>query len=326
MIRLLYVPPASAPIPNFPVERMPEILRKGEGLLWLDFCDESDETCEPILRETFGFHPLAVADALQQTNLPKVDDWGEYLYIVVDALDYSAEDGLKQVELDVFLGSHYLVTHHDEPIPALERAWEAILRDERHVRDGADHLLYRLLDFLVASYMPIVEAMDREVDEIEDRLFVSPSPEMVERLFALKRALLTMRRTIVPQREVLNKLARDDYAVIDRRDRIFFRDIYDALVRLHDLNESMRDLVSGALETYLSVINNRMNEVMKTLTVITTLFMPISFIVGFFGMNFFGPVADFSSWTGRPAFWITLALLLGLPFGMFLWMRRRDWV
>lgn len=326
MIRLLYVPPASAPIPNFPVERMPEILRKGEGLLWLDFCDEPDETCEPILRETFGFHPLAVADALQQTNLPKVDDWGEYLYIVVDALDYSAEDGLKQVELDVFLGSHYLVTHHDEPIPALEHAWEAILRDERHVRDGADHLLYRLLDFLVASYMPIVEAMDREVDEIEDRLFVSPSPEMVERLFALKRALLTMRRTIVPQREVLNKLARDDYAVIDRRDRIFFRDIYDALVRLHDLNESMRDLVSGALETYLSVINNRMNEVMKTLTVITTLFMPISFIVGFFGMNFFGPVADFSSWTGRPAFWITLALLLGLPFGMFLWMRRRDWV
>lgn len=326
MIRLLYVPPASAPIPNFPVERMPEILRKGEGLLWLDFCDEPDETCEPILRETFGFHPLAVADALQQTNLPKVDDWGEYLYIVVDALDYSAEDGLKQVELDVFLGKHYLVTHHDEPIPALEHAWEAILRDERHVRDGADHLLYRLLDFLVASYMPIVEAMDREVDEIEDRLFVSPSPEMVERLFALKRALLTMRRTIVPQREVLNKLARDDYAVIDRRDRIFFRDIYDALVRLHDLNESMRDLVSGALETYLSVINNRMNEVMKTLTVITTLFMPISFIVGFFGMNFFGPVADFSSWTGRPAFWITLALLLGLPFGMFLWMRRRDWV
>lgn len=326
MIRVLYAPPSSLPIPAFSLEQLPEALRKGEGLIWIDFCAEPNETCEPILRETFGFHPLAVDDALQQTNLPKVDDWGEYLYIVVDALDYSAEDGLKQVELDVFLGKRYLVTHHDEPIPALDHAWEAILRDERHVRDGADHLLYRLLDFLVAAYIPIVEAMDREIDEIEDRLFISPSPEMVERLFALKRALLTMRRTIVPQREVLNKLARDDYAVIDRRDRIFFRDIYDALVRLHDLNESMRDLVSGALETYLSIINNRMNEVMKTLTVITTLFMPISFVVGFFGMNFFAPAADFSLWTGQPAFWITLGVLLGLPFAMFWWMRGRGWV
>jgi magnesium transporter len=135
-----------------------------------------------------------------------------------------------------------------------------------------------------------------------------------------------MRRILLPQREVLNKLARDDYRVIDPNDRIFFRDIYDHLVRLHDLNESLRDLVSGVMDTYLSVINNRMNEVMKTLAVITTLFMPITFVTGFFGMNFFEPVAGLLGWTSEQVFIITLGILLLLPIGMYIWMRRRTWV
>ncbi len=326
MIRILFTSEKTGLQVDYPLTKLDQALKARSGVLWVDFCGEPNETCEPILRDVFGFHPLAVEDALQQTNLPKVDDWGEYLYIVLDALDLSPEGELRQIELDVFLGTNYLVTHHDDPIPALERAWEACQRDERHVRDGADHLLYRIADYIVAAYIPIVEQMDTEIDAIEDQLFVSPSADMVERLFDLKRALLAMRRTITPQREVLNKLARDDYRVIDHRDRVFFRDVYDALVRLHDLNESMRDLVGGALDTYLSIINNRMNDVMKTLTVITTLFMPISFIAGFFGMNFFEPVAHLVGWTGKAALSATLALMLFLPGAMFLWMRRRGWV
>jgi magnesium transporter len=135
-----------------------------------------------------------------------------------------------------------------------------------------------------------------------------------------------MRRIIAPQREVLNKLARDDYRMIDPRDRIFFRDVYDHLVRLHDLNESMRDLVGGALDMYLSVINNRMNEVMKTLTVITTLFMPISFVAGFFGMNFFEPVAHMTRWTDQPAFIVMFLITILLPISIYMWLRRRTWV
>jgi magnesium transporter len=325
MIRVLFFSKQDGLQTNYPIEKLCQALQENDGLFWVDFCGEANETCEPILRETFGFHPLAVEDALQQTNLPKVDDWGDYLYIVLDALDFPDQE-LKQIELDVFLGKHYLVTHHDVPIPALEQAWEACQRDERHVHQGADHLLYRLMDYVVTAYLPIVEQMDREIDEIEDRLFISPSPNTVERLFALKRALLAMRRTITPQREVLNKLARDDYRVIDHRDRIFFRDVYDALVRLHDLNESMRDLVGGALDTYLSVINNRMNEVMKTLTIITTLFMPLSFVAGFFGMNFFLPDVPITEWMTRPIFYIVLCAMLVLPLLMYFWMRRRGWV
>ena len=163
-------------------------------------------------------------------------------------------------------------------------------------------------------------------DQIEDQVFNYPGPRTLEKLFALKRILLTMRRIILPQREVLNKLARDDYKVIDPKDRIFFRDIYDHLVRLHDLNESLRDLVGGVLDTYLSVINNRMNEIMKTLTVITTIFMPLTFVTGFFGMNFFEPLGNLKHWTTNPAFYITMAIMLSLPVGMYIWMRRRTWV
>jgi len=142
----------------------------------------------------------------------------------------------------------------------------------------------------------------------------------------LKRILLTMRRIILPQREVFNKLARDDYRVIDPKDRVFFRDIYDHLVRLHDINESLRDLVGGAMDTYLSVINNRMNEVMKALAIITTLFMPITFVTGFFGMNFFEPVAHLTGWTNTQMFEVMLAIMLVLPVTMYIWMRRRTWV
>jgi magnesium transporter len=172
----------------------------------------------------------------------------------------------------------------------------------------------------------MVERIDEEIDAIEDEVFTRPRQDLLQRIFSLKRALVSMRRIIAPQREVLNKLARDDFDVVDERDRIFFRDIYDHLVRLHDLIESMRDLVSGALDTYLSVVNNRMNDVMKTLTVITTMFMPISFVTGFFGMNFFEPVASLTTWTNKLVFAITLTVFIVLPAGMYLWMRRRTWV
>ncbi len=294
MIRILFQSPQTKLDIDYPVEKLGHALQNKKGLTWVDFNGEPDALCEPILSKVFGFHPLAVDDALQETHTPKVDDWGEYLYIVLNAFDYGRDKkstALYTDELDIFLGENYVVTHHDKPIEALDQVWTACQRDERHTQSGADHLLYKIVDFIVAEYMPIVSLLDDEIDDIEDQVFNKPTRDTLEQIFSLKRTLLSMRRVITPQREVLNKLARDDYRVIDPGDRIFFRDVYDHLVRLQDLNESMRDLVGGVLDTYLSVINNRMNDVMKTLTVITTLFMPISFVSGFFGMNFFEPTA-----------------------------------
>jgi len=329
MIRTLFYQPDQPLRTDLAPEEFQSVLQASEVLLWVDFSEEPPEVCEPILL-SFKFHPLSIDDALQETHSPKIDDWSDYLYIVINYMHLNGEtedDWDTEVdELDIFLGPNYIITHHDHTLPSLDATWVSCQRDLRHVQGGADHLLYRIIDNVVTEYMPIVERIDEAIDIIEDEVFDRPVPKTLERIFSLKRVLLAMRRILLPQREVLNKLARDDYRIIDQKDRIFFRDIYDHLVRLHDLNESLRDLVSGALDTYLSVVNNRMNEIMKTLTLITTLFMPITFVTGFFGMNFFEPVAQLFGWTSRQAFLVTMGILALLPVGMYMWMRRRTWV
>lgn len=305
-------------------------LQDPNSLLWVDFAGTPPEEDEPILRKTFHFHPLAIDDALQESHVPKIDDWGEYVYIVLHAICLDKSDGLHidTQELDIFLGKNYVVTHHDEDIPSLNHVWDSVLRDERHFKHGVDHLLYRISDEVVASYMPVIEELDQEIDDVEEFLFNTPRPKTLENIFDIKRAVLHMRRIIAPQREVLNKLARDDYEVIDSEARVYFRDVYDHLVRLHDISENIRDLISGTLDTYLSVTNNRMNEVMKTLTIITTLFMPLSFVAGFFGMNYFvpDPAVPLYAWVSRPSFLITMTIIIILPILMFSWMRRRGWM
>jgi magnesium transporter len=240
--------------------------------------------------------------------------------------DQQRDERLDTLELDIFLGRNYLVTYQAQPIATVDRVWSACQRDERHLQRGASHLLYKVADELAAEYMPVIEQIDDAIDQIEDQVFDDPGPVLLEQLFVLKRALLRLRRILGPQREVLNKLARGDYDVIGKDHLIFFRDVYDHFIRLHDITESLRDLVGSALDTYLSVVNNRMNDVMKTLTIITTLFMPLSFLSGFFGMNFFQPVTSLDVWTGRLAFGLTLAAMVLLPVGMYLWMRRRAWM
>lgn len=305
-----------------------EALEDAQGLLWVDFQGEPPEVCEPVMINIFHFHQLAVDDALQETHIPKIDDWEQYLYIALRAITFETTDGdfIDTPELDVFLGHNYIVTHHDKPVPALERTWKHVQRDSRHIRQGADHILYLIIDELAVELMKVVDQLDDEIEVIEDLIFDLPGPQILEKAFTLKRATIHLRRTLSPLREVLNKLARDQYDVIDVKDRIYFRDVYDHLVRLHEISETLRELISGALETYLSVVNNRMNDTMKTLTVITTMFMPISFVAGFFGMNFFEPVLSTPGWTGSTSLFLTLLVMVAAPSLMFVYMRKRGWM
>ncbi len=328
MIRTFYFTEEGGIQVGFDVSEIPAMLQNEAGLLWVDFQGNPPEEDEPVLRDIFQFHPLAIDDALQELHVPKLDDWGSYLYIVLSSVVFSRREPefLSTPELDVFLGRNYMVTHHDEVIEALDHLWGVLPRDVRHLQHGADHLLYRLVDDVTAGYMPVVEELDEEIDRTEDEIFVRANPAQLARIFALKRATLHLRRIISPQREVLNKLARDDFDVIDARDRVYFRDVYDHLVRLHDLTESLRDLVSGTLDTYLSVINNRMNDIMKTLTIITTMFMPISFVAGFFGMNFIVPHLALPWLTSYTAFYIAIAIIVLTPVGMYLWVHSKGWM
>lgn len=327
MIRSIYYSRDKQVVINLKPDAFRQALDDKEGLLWVDFEGSPPEEDEPILLEIFQFHPLAVDDALRETHVPKVDDWGNYLYIVLQSMVISEveQHHLDSLELDVFLGENFLVTHHDKKLDPIEHLWTTVQRDERHLRNGPDHLLYRLVDELATGYMKLVESLDDAIDALEDEIFNHSETEILEQIFALKRMTLHFRRMIGPEREVLNKLARDDYSMIDKQAQVYYRDIYDHMVRLHDLSENLRDLASGALDTYLSVINNRTNDIMKALTIITAFFMPLSFITGFFGMNFFAADPPFTEWVSLSVLVLVLLLMVLAPVGMYIWMRRQGW-
>jgi magnesium transporter len=328
MIRILYSPTKGEFRTDLQLEDVTAVLDSHTGVLWLDFSDEPLEVGEQILRDIFHFHPLAVDDALLETHVPKIDDWQEYLYIVLRAFTYQngGDEEIAVPELDIFVGQHYIVTYHEHAIAALERVWNICQRDTRILANGADHILYRLTDEVVTDAITVVEQLQDALDEIEDIVFANPNPHTAERIFHLKRNILRLRRVVAPQREVLNKLARDNYAMIDPRDRIYFRDGYDHLMRLYELIDNLRDLASGALDTYLSVINNNINSVMKMLAVFTALFLPLTFITGFFGMNFFATTIDSAFLSGWESFALAMGLMIAVPMVMIIWMRHRDWL
>ncbi len=310
--------------------RIPLFVADKNNTVWVDLHDPGEEIlpdAERVLRDIMLFHPLAVDDALVETHVPKVDDWGEYLYIVLHAVNYQAGmDHIETLEVDAFVGANYLVTHHVQDVPAIDRLWHTIMRDERHTRKGVDYLLYELCDFIATDYMPVMDRIDEAVDVMQDTLFDSRDPRAVQVIFKLKSAVLDLRRVLSPQREVLNKLARGDFPMIEPSVRVYMRDVYDHFVRLADLNESLRDLVAGSLDTYLSVTANRTNEVMKVLTIITVLFMPLTFITGFFGMNFFGGSMElFMSVPPGLVFAFAMLVMTGVPAGMLMYIRHRGW-
>lgn len=309
---------------HVPIEELPNLAKADTGLVWVDLFDEPRAQCEHILLNVFGFHPLAVEDAFEESQVPKVDDWETYLYVVLDSVEWlgKADEQIRMNELDVFLGKHYIVTYHKEPVAALEKVWKACQHDDRTMKNGADHLLYRLAHEEAMEAMKVIENVDEILDTLEDQVFTKAGPAILEQLFLLKRTLLQLRRTVVPQREVFNKLARDPYPLVDEKDKIYFRDVFDNLIWLQGLIENLRDLVGGTMDTYLSVVNNRMNDTMRALTVITTLFMPLTFITGFFGMNFFQAVLPSQNWTGREMLIVSLAAMVIIPLIMYWWMKR----
>jgi magnesium transporter len=316
----------------WPVDRVAEAIADSEGTTWVDV--QAPETgsdlssVEKLFLDVFHFHPLAIDDALKEAHIPKIDDWGGYLYSVFYSIDFdAATEHLKLCELDIFLGSNYLVTYHAAAMPMVSSLKRLLERDGGdRMRHGPDHLMYLILDNGVDHYLGIIERLDEAIDLAQEEVFHNPSPRTLQQIFRIKRSALKLHRVIGPQREVVNRLARDEYPQIDAADRVYFRDVYDHLVRLHDITETLRDLISGALDTYLSAISNRTNEVMKTLTIVTVLFLPMTFLAGFFGMNFFGESLSFHDPLPKALlFWATCALMTATPVVIGAWAKWRGW-
>ena len=308
-----------------------QALQARGGVVWMDMQAEPDEKCLPILRDDFGFHALAIEDALQQSHIPKIDNWQDYIYMVLHAVDPACDiqSDMETLELDVFFGKRFIVSHHDQPIPALDAVWQRFGSGARPLKPAsADYLLYQLSAQVANDYLHYVDALDETADSLQDQILDNGRQQITitRELFTLKRQLLALRRIIAPQREVYDKLARDTYSLVEARDRMLFSDIYDHYFRLHNLVENLRDLVSGVVDIYLSVVNNRMNNIIKVLTVITTIMMPVSFITSFFGMNFFLPRQPVYELMEQPVFYAMLALVIIVPASMLLWLKRKGWL
>jgi magnesium transporter len=312
-------------------DKLAAAIQDRDGTLWVDIENpdgNSTEHAEALLRNVFGFHPLAVEDALQESHLPKIDDWGDYVYLVFHGTSIDPRsDGLRLHELDVFLGPNYLVTYHTEPLSFLEQDRQAIERDPRdRMQHGCDHLLFRVLERAVDQSLEAIEHLDDRIDDIQNRVIENPRTETLQIIFRIKRAAIRLHKIFGPQREVLNRLARDPYKPVQAKHRVYFRDVYDHVVRIHDISESLRDLIAGTLETYLSVMSNRTNDIMKTLTLVTVMFMPMSFLVGFFGMNFFGETLAFQTPLPKAfLFTASLAIMVVSPTLLWAYVRKRNW-
>lgn len=317
---------------DWPLEKLSAAIEDQAGTVWIDFeggDEDPDRLVETVFRDLFHFHPLAIDDALTETHVPKIDDWDDYVFVVFHSSDiHPKSNRLILRELNVFLGPNYLATYHPEPLDFLDETREAIERDPRdRMREGADLLLFRLLERAIDQSLLAIEALDERIDDVQDEIIADPRPESLRTIFRLKRAAIHLHKTFGPQREVLNKLSRDPFKVVKPAHRVYFRDLYDHIVRIHDISEGLRDLISGALDTYLSVMSNRTNEIMKTLTMVTVMFLPMTFLTGFFGMNFFSESLDLESdWPKWIFFLGSILLMAASPVVMLLYARRRGWL
>jgi len=326
-IRAIYRKSSSELDLNFPVERLAEAIHDAKGTLWVDIEDpegNSNRQVEELLRDTFRFHPLAVEDALLETHIPKVDDWGDHLYLVFHVCRIKPGTvELVMTELDIFLGSNYLITYHTEPLQLFDRDRQSIEKDPRdRLQHGPDHLLYRFLELGIDQSLTAIQDLDDSIDTLQNEVIEHPSPRVLHSIFQIKRSAIRLHKILAPQREVLNRLARDPFQPIQPRHRVYFRDLYDHVVRIHDISEGLRDLISGTLETYLSVVSNRTNDTMKTLTIVTVMFLPMSFLASFFGMNFFGDnLVLHEPLPSRLLFWGTFLVMGFSP--VFIWIQAK---
>lgn len=333
MIRTLYRAPDKSIEIDLPSDRIKSALQHEGGILWCDITcpPHHSEAAAALLADTFAFHPLAIEDALQQIHVPRIDDWDTYLYIVVHALILT--DGeLENKELDIFLGPNYLVTIHEQPLKQIDNLWNQCCQGkERNLSHGPARLLYQLAEDIVSDYMSIVDELDEQLDDVEDQIFQVRNFRMTNQslgqIFRIRRTVLKVRRNLGYLREVVSRLARDGHQVVPRQDFIYFRDIYDHLVRMYDIVDGLRDMAIGALDSYMSVTSNRINETMRALTVVTVLFMPLSFLTGFMGMNFFADAYNIENpFPPVSLFGVCLGVMVFTPLVMLVWMIRRGWL
>jgi magnesium transporter len=307
------------------VERVdPAWLAPGSGVwVWVDLSQPTPEESR-ILSDLFHFHQLAVEDALSELHHPKIESYGDYLYLILHGIDFSAsEHCFKTQDIDFFLGAQYLVTVHPGVSRSIGKVGGACSRDSRVLGEGPGMLLYRIVDTMVDNYRPEVDELSERLDTLEDEVFERPNPELARRILNFKKDISSLRQVVMPQRDAVGRLARREFPLISEQLAYGFRDVHDHLVRLSDEAMFFQDRITSILDAHLSAGSNQLNQVMKVLTIIATLFMPLTVFTGMYGMNVTLPHLP-----GGPdvQFWWILAIMVTMSGGMLLYFRRKRWI
>jgi len=320
MLRVLYRKSDGSVVSSGAPALLAEGLSDPGAVLWVDAEGESPGSLEDLAHR-FELHPVTLEDFVNKNQRSKIEEFEQYIFVVLHTLRTIRADEADTDELHVALTPHCLLTVHDCALDTVTRVFDRCVADPRPLQHGPSFLLYLISDAVVDAYFPVLDALGDEIDSLEDAVVTAPVRSRMHRIFEMKRVLVQLRKIVSPQREVYNALSRRDYPHIDSHTAIYFRDVHDHLVRAFEIVDSYRDLVANILDAYLAAISNRLGQVMKQLTVIATIFMPLSFLTGFFGMNFASIPFD------RP--WLlaaALAIMLALPVAMLSWFARRGWL
>lgn len=305
------------------IKKLRSYLSKKNVSVWVDVQKPSQKDMQ-FLRDHFSFHPLAIEDCMTTIQRPKIDRYETYLFIVLHAATLAAhKDKATSLEVDSFLGENYVITVHLKSIPSISSTWERCIRNRGIMSRGSAYLFYFLSDALVDNYFPILEKIDNEIQGVEATIFKNPKSETVVKVFDLKENVLILRRILGPQREAMNFLARGGYQpLIPNELSIYFRDVADLLARINDNLDTYRDLLASARDGYMSAASNKLNEIIKVLTIITTIMMPLTLITGIYGMNFrFMPELD-----NKYAYFIVIGIMFVLAIGMLAFFKKRKWL
>jgi magnesium transporter len=296
-------------------------LRDGKGVVWVNVDGLGDVELLEKLGQAFDLHPLALEDVLSVHQRPKVDEYPGNLYVVLRMLHYA--DGLNTEQVSLFLGKDFVLTFQEDVGDCLDPIRERLRKEPRQLcRQGADHLLYTIVDAIIDYHFPVLERLGEAAEALEDEAIESPSPRTMARVHQVKRELLTLRRSVWPLREAVNALLRTESPLIGKDTGVYLRDCYDHTIRILDMVETHRELVGDLTDVYLSSMSNRLNQVMKVLTVIATIFMPLTFLAGVYGMNFrHFPEIEWR-W-GYLGFWVASIGIVVLMLWLF---RRKGWL
>jgi magnesium transporter len=292
-------------------------------VLWIDLAAPSPLEAL-ILSDTFHFHPLSVEDAMARVQYPKVEAYDGYLYIVLHGIDFHEGDHCFATrDVDFFLGPTYLVTVHDGHSLSINELRDYVMRNPKLMGDGPVALLHRIVDSMVDHYRPEIEKLEHRLDELESQIFAGTDPRLIRRILNEKREVAHLRRIVTPERDVISRLARREFVDISTEMAFRFRDIYDHLVRVADDAMIFQDRISGMLDAHLTNASNRLNEVMKVLTVVATVFGPPTLVAGIWGMNV--PLPHFPGGEDAQFWWVVAAMVVMIG-GMLAAFRRKRWI